>query len=49
MLILKPSGRGNWKTLRLRVTGAHLPWLTVRPGDLVPLGGVLFRVCEVRP
>lgn len=49
MLILKPKGRGNWRTLVLQVSGHHLPGLTVRPGDVVPLGGVLFRVCEVRP
>ena len=49
MLTLKPKGRGNWKTLQLRVSGAHLPALTVRPGDLVTLGGVVFRVCRIQP
>lgn len=49
MLTLKPRGRGNWSPLYLRVTGAHLPFLTVRPGEFVVLGGVVFRVCEVRP
>jgi hypothetical protein len=47
MLQLKPKGRGNWSSLYLRVTGAHLPSLTVRPGDLVTLGGAVFRVCAV--
>ena len=49
MLVLKPRGRGNWRELHLRVSGAHLPTLTVKPGDLVPLGGVVFRVCRVMP
>lgn len=49
MLTLKPRGRGNWRPLYLRVSGAHLPFLTVRPRDLVTLGGVVFRVCAVQP
>jgi hypothetical protein len=49
MLVLKPRGRGNWKPLVLAISGAHLPALTVKPGDLVPLGGVIFRVCKVLP
>jgi hypothetical protein len=49
MLVLKPKGRGNWRTLVLVVSGAHLPFMTVKPGDLVPLGGVEFRVCKVLP
>lgn len=49
MLVLKPRGRGNWHALTLAVEGAHLPWLTVRVGDFVPLGGVVFRVCRVLP
>lgn len=49
MLVLKPRGRGNWKKLYLVVSGSHLPTMTVKPGDLVPLGGVTFRVCRVIP
>lgn len=49
MLVLKPKGRGNWKPLYLEVSGSHLPGLTVRPGDLVQLGGVMFRICDVKP
>lgn len=49
MLVLKPRGRGNWKPLLLQVSGSHLPTLTVKPGDLVPLGGIVFRVCRVLP
>lgn len=49
MLTLKPRGRGNWNPLYLRVSGAHLPFLTVKAGDVVVLGGVIFRVCRVSP
>jgi hypothetical protein len=49
MLVLKPAGRGNWKPLYLTVEGAHLPTMTVKAGDRVPLGGVIFRVCKVMP
>lgn len=49
MLILKPKGRGNWRALRVTIDGVHLSPLLVRVGQLVPLGGVVFRVCEVRP
>ncbi|HET8744296.1 MAG TPA: hypothetical protein VFM98_01735 [Ramlibacter sp.] len=48
-MILKPKGRGNWRSLRMEVTGAHLPFLTVKAGDLVPLGGVVFRIVKVLP
>lgn len=47
MLFLKPKGRGNWKQLVLAIEGAHLPFLTVRAGDLVQLGGITFRICRV--
>jgi hypothetical protein len=50
MLVLKPRGRGNWRKTYLVVHDTwHLPTLTVKPGDLVPLGGVVFRVWKVLP
>lgn len=48
-MVLKPKGRGNWKRLYLTVEGAHLPFLTVKAGDTMVLGGVIFRVCKVTP
>lgn len=48
-LVLKPRGRGNWKTLVLRVEGDRASPLLIRRGQLLPLGGVTFRICEVRP
>lgn len=49
MLTLKPKGKGNWHPLYLQVSGAHLPFLTVKPGDVVVLGGAVFRVCRIDP
>lgn len=49
MLILKPKGRGNWKPLVLAIEGAHLPLLMVRVGEVLTLGGVVFRIAEVLP
>lgn len=60
MLILRPKGRGNWSPVQLQVndqntlprlmfdSGRGAP-LLVRVGATIPIGGVLFRVCEVRP
>ncbi len=49
MLILKPRGRGNWRTSTLRIEGAHQLPLMVAVGQLITIGGVVFRICEVRP
>lgn len=48
-MVLKPRGRGNWRSLFLEASGAHLPFLTVQAGQTVVLGGVVFRVCKVLP
>jgi len=50
MLICKPKGRGNWKPITVHVDGARatLP-MFVRVGELLTLGGVVWRICEVRP
>lgn len=47
MLILKPIGKGNWAPLRVTVEGKRASPLLIRKGALLPLGGVVFRVCEV--
>lgn len=59
MLILKPCGRGNWSPLRVTFEGKHaaslglmlagLDSLGLRVGQVLQLGGVRWRVCEVRP
>lgn len=46
-LILKPQGRGNWRITRMRLEGGHALPMLFRVGQVLPLGGVSFRVCEV--
>lgn len=48
-LVLKPQGRGNWTPLLMAVEGKRAAPLLVRVGQLLPLGGVVFRIAEVRP
>lgn len=48
-MILKPSGRGNWAPVTMQIDGRHVTPLSVRVGQLLTLGGIVFRVCEVRP
>jgi hypothetical protein len=49
MLTLKPKGRGNWRTTTVQISGAHqLPFM-FSVGQLISLGGVVFRICEVKP
>lgn len=48
-VILKPSGRGNWATVTMQIDGRHVTPLSVRVGQLLNLGGIVFRVCQVRP
>ncbi len=51
ILTLKPAGRGNWKAIRVEIAGKylHLPRvnLSFAKGQIVPLGGVNFRICKV--
>jgi hypothetical protein len=49
MLILRPQGRGNWSVLRLTVNGPRASPLLVCKGQTINLGGVVFRICEVKP
>ena len=46
-LILRPIGRGNWRPTRMQIEGGHALSLLFRVGQQLPLGGVLFRICEV--
>lgn len=48
-VIVKPIGRGNWETLTLVVTGSRAQPLVVTVGETFDLGGVTWRVIEVRP
>lgn len=46
-LILRPIGRGNWATTRVQLEGGHALPLLFRVGQRLPLGRVVFRICEV--
>lgn len=46
-LILRPVGRGNWRTTRMQIDGGHALPMLFRVGQVLPLGGVVFRICEV--
>ena len=49
MVVLKPKGRGNWKTSTMHIEGAHQLPMLVAVGQTITIGGVVFRICEVRP
>jgi hypothetical protein len=60
MLVLRPKGRGNWSPVTLQISdhttlprlmfnSGHGAPLLVRVGSTIHIGGVMFRVCEVRP
>lgn len=46
-LVLRPRGRGNWKTVLLQVKGWRAESLLVRRGQTIELGGIVFRIVEV--
>jgi len=48
-LVLKPAGPGNWAVTLMKLEGRCFRSFRIRPGDRFPFGGVLWRVCEVRP
>lgn len=47
-LILKPPGRGNWSPMVIDYRGPRLLPMLIERGALIVLGGVTFRVLEVR-
>ena len=49
MLILKPKGRGNWASVTLHVDGARVTPLSIVAGQLLTLGGIVWRICKVSP
>ena len=48
-LVLKPRGKGNWRSITMRIDGDRVSPLLIRVGHLLPLGGAVWRICEVRP
>lgn len=49
MLILKPKGRGNWAAVTVAIEGARVTPLSIAVGQLLTLGGVVWRICRVLP
>lgn len=47
-VIVSPVGRGRWARMTLRYAGPQLAPFTVRVGERFELGGVTWRVHEVR-
>lgn len=48
MVICKPIGRGRWHPLMFSYAGPQLAPFTCEVGQRFQLGGVTWRVCEVR-
>lgn len=49
-LLLRPPGRGNWTPVRVTITGRHCaPLLDARPGMLLTLGRMTWRIVKVTP
>lgn len=49
MLILRPVGRGNWRTAQLSISTDRAQPLLVKVGDRIDLAGVTWRVVRVLP
>ena len=47
-VVCRPAGRGNLDTLVLVISGTRAQPLTVQVGDTFELGGITWRVCEVK-
>jgi hypothetical protein len=49
MLVLKPIGRGKWRPMPIEIDVRRVPPLFVSIGQRITIGGVVFRVAEIRP
>ena len=49
MLILRPQGRGNWAPVVMAIEGARAAPLLVKAGQLITLGGIVWRISKVLP
>lgn len=47
MLVCKPKGRGNWRSIVVAIEGDRAAPLLVKVGDTFTIGGVVFRICKV--
>lgn len=48
-LLLKPAGKGNWAPVSMTLVGNRASPILVTPGQLLTIGGVTFRICQVMP
>ena len=49
MLILRPRGRGNWRTSELVIQGqGRFTPLLFQVGQLLSLGGIVFRIVGIK-
>ena len=48
-LVLKPQGRGNWRSIVMAIEGLRVEPLFVKVGDRLPLAGIVWRICQVLP
>ncbi len=50
MLVVKPIGRGRWRAVVIRIDDdSRASPLLIRPGHRFALGGITWRIVEVRP
>jgi hypothetical protein len=47
-LICKPKGRGNWHVVTINLT-LPVDLFRVQVGQIIPLGDLMLRICEVYP
>lgn len=48
-IVAKPVGRGRWTPLLLTYEGRQMvPLFTVAIGERFTLGGITWRVCEIK-
>lgn len=48
-VVCKPIGPGNWARMLLQYEGPQMAPFTVAVGERFTMGGITWRVCEVRP
>lgn len=49
ILVLKPIGRGRWRTMEITIDERRVPPMVVSVGQKIQIGDVVFRICEIRP
>jgi len=47
-LVLKPVGRGRWRPMSIAIDEWRIPPLFVAVGQRIAIGGIVFRISEIR-